>query len=192
MRPSAAATSGGFWTKRLAGSAAVLLLVAVPALGVFHLAPALLSVGRGFGLDAGFTAGLFEAPTVTLNKVQPEVGPGEPLVFTDWQFTETGDYSHSTVSADPIQRMTERLDYLALLQGDRPLSPLLGNTYAGLLVGDQQALQAAINSGRISAADPKVARVQSRATQVFHDVMAASSGGSGTFLPVSPPSSPFE
>ncbi len=190
MRLSMAAGRLESWRRRLSGPLTALLLAAVPALGVYALAPSLRSLGQGPGVDTNFAAGLFAAPAISRSKVKPEART-EELVFTDWKFTETGDYSHSSVSADPIQRLTARLDYLSILQANGAINPALGDTYATLLVGDQNVIQAAINSGQLSATDPRLTRVENRAAGIFHDLVA-SGGSTATFPTVSPPSSPFK
>jgi len=133
------------WARRSVGAVAVLLLAAVPALGLTSLGGTLFPLGRGIGLAGGVLDGplTFDAPTMTLHKVNPEkAGPEEAIVFTDWKFTQTGDYSLSTASVDSRGRLLQRGDYfnLLLLEGSS-LPPQWESTFAGLLVGDPQRLQ---------------------------------------------------
>jgi hypothetical protein len=82
------------------GGVGVVLLVAVPALGLTALGPDFFPGGQGAGEGPAVSNGplTFDAPAVTLRKVRPPAAPGgrpagEPddaaVILDDWKFTGT-------------------------------------------------------------------------------------------------------
>jgi hypothetical protein len=136
MQHNSAELSKRSWTKQALAALAVILLAAVPALGLttlgpefFPSAPALADNLQTAGVSNGPLT--FDAPMVKVQKsrpadVQNALGGEEGLLFTDWRFTASAtlpDFSFATISDlyedDPAGFAILSFQYFYVLQNQK-------------------------------------------------------------------------